>query len=715
MPPTMGIGRSLSAPADIARNSGQDPELVDALAERLYAAEASAGMSWGHLPDAARQIWRNRAAAALDSLRILRPGRFSPEADDAPGSAGPSENQSDRFVEEAERHLQAGEPLMAYNAIQRGLRLYPNLIRLRQLEGLSLARSGALRRANKTLRRLYDAGAADGETLGLLARTHKDLGLAALRAEVRERHLAAAFRIYDFAYRNAMESGMAADAYYNGVNAAALALLRGQQDRARAIALEVQELCTALAEADTAAAEDYWLRATLAETGLLLGDLEAAERDYVAARRIAGRRYGDISRTRQQARLILDTLGQDTQWLEATLAVPPVLLFSGHMMDKEGRARARFPAELEAEIASRIRAVVDAVRPAAAYGSAACGADILCLEAVSRAGGELHIVLPFPPADFRRVCVAFPGPGWGERFDRLLETAVSVHVVSDHFATGSESTFEYANLVLTGLGKLRARMLETSVRGLAVWDGHPGDGPVGTASMIRTWERHDVATTIVPMPEPDAPRPPVAAADPAADKSPRVPSPPGSAPRPGFSHEMKAMLFADAVGYSKLTEDQIPAFIEQFLGDIARLRLDSPDGPIHVETAGDGLYMVFEQVGAAGRFALDLSRIVSGRDWRDAGLPPSMGIRIALHCGPVFCTRDPITGNPMYTGPHTSRTARIEPITPVGQVYASGAFAAVATATNVKDLRFSYIGRAQLAKKHGSLALYHVRAARPVA
>jgi len=175
------------------------------------------------------------------------------------------------------------------------------------------------------------------------------------------------------------------------------------------------------------------------------------------------------------------------------------------------------------------------------------------------------------------------------------------------------------------------------------------------------------------------------------------------------------MLFADAVGYSKLTEDQIPAFIEQFLGDIARLRLDSPDGPIHVETAGDGLYMVFEQVGAAGRFALELSRIIGGRDWRDAGLPPSMGIRIALHCGPVFCTRDPITGNPMYTGPHTSRTARIEPITPVGQVYASGAFAAVATATDVSDLRFSYIGRAQLAKKHGSLALYHVRAARTAA
>ncbi len=712
MSTTVGIGRSLSSPTDIARDSGHDPELIDALAERLYAAEASAGLAWGHLPDPARRIWRKRAAAALESLRILRPGRFSLDSGTGPGSAAPAESESGQFIEDAERLLQAGEPLMAYNAVQQGLSLYPNLIRLRQLEGLSLARSGALRRANKVLRRLYDEGVADGETLGILARTHKDLGLAALRAEVRERHLAAAFRIYDFAYRNAMESGRAADAYYNGVNAAALALLRGQPDRARAIALEVQELCSALAEADPAAPEDYWLRATLAESGLILGDIEAAGREYAAAARIAGRRYGDLSRTRQQARLILEALGQDTGWLEAALAIPPVLLFSGHMMDKADRAQPRFPAELEAEVAARIRAVVDSFKPAAAYGSAACGADILCLEAVADAGGELHIVLPFPAEDFRRVCVAFPGPDWGQRFDRLLQTAASVHVISDHFATGSESTFEYANLVLTGLGKLRARMLETSAAGLAVWDGHPGDGPVGTASMIRTWERHHVATTVVSMPASPAGQGALVEAAPAEDESPRVPPPPRSAPRPGFTHEMKAMLFADAVGYSKLTEDQIPAFIEQFLGDIARLRLDSPDGPIHVETAGDGLYMVFEQVGAAGRFALELSRIIGGRDWRDAGLPPSMGIRIALHCGPVFCTRDPITGNPMYTGPHTSRTARIEPITPVGQVYASGAFAAVATATDVRDLRFSYIGRAQLAKKHGSLALYHVRAAR---
>ena len=82
---------------------------------------------------------------------------------------------------------------------------------------------------------------------------------------------------------------------------------------------------------------------------------------------------------------------------------------------------------------------------------------------------------------------------------------------------------------------------------------------------------------------------------------------------------------------------------------------------------------------------------------------------VGLHCGPVFVGQDPITRLPLYSGVHTSRTARIEPITPPGQVYASSAFAAVATARGVEGLRFSYIGRTQLAKHYGVLPLYHVK------
>jgi class 3 adenylate cyclase len=56
-----------------------------------------------------------------------------------------------------------------------------------------------------------------------------------------------------------------------------------------------------------------------------------------------------------------------------------------------------------------------------------------------------------------------------------------------------------------------------------------------------------------------------------------------------------------------------------------------------------------------------------------------------------------------------SRAARIEPITPPGQVYASEAFAALAAAESVKSFACDYVGQQALAKSHGTLPTYHVR------
>jgi class 3 adenylate cyclase len=103
---------------------------------------------------------------------------------------------------------------------------------------------------------------------------------------------------------------------------------------------------------------------------------------------------------------------------------------------------------------------------------------------------------------------------------------------------------------------------------------------------------------------------------------------------------------------------------------------------------------------------------VADTDWAAAGMPNGLKIRIALHSGPVYCGHNPVTGSLLYTGPHTSRTARIEPITPPGQVYASSAFAAVAAANGVQGLAMRYIGRMPLAKGFGTLGLYHVSSCR---
>jgi len=635
----------------------------------------------------------------------------------------PSERSAIDAVEEC---LRQGEPLLAYNAVQEGLQAHPQSLRLRQLKALAMARSGDIERANRLLQELAEEGVADAETLGMLARTHKDL---AVRTDGIERvfHLASAFRIYHRAYDAARAGGVSADAWYTGINAAAVAVLQEDLARARRIAGEVKELCVgALAAASAAdnapAAGDYWLEATLGEAALILGEDAESAAHYQRAAMLGAGRYGNLASTRRQAELLAARLPGRSAWLSAVLKIPPLVMYTGHMVDHPERAHPRFPIEIEPAVAAAIRERLAILRPMAAYGSAACGSDILCLEAMRELGGETHIVLPFPAAEFHRVSVDFAAGGWRDRFERVLAAATSVTVTSEHRARGSEATFEYANFVLTGIARLRSQVLQTDLRGLAIWDDQPRGGGGGAASLVGLWQSQQIETSHVRLDELRGTQAAsaAAAAAPAAAAPTRTPAAVsplveselrGELPPAGFTHEIRAMLFADAVGFSGLSEDQTPNFITQFLGAVADLSARMAQPPEHVETTGDGLYMVFKDVRGAGHYALALNQLVTGTDWATRGLPGGLNIRIALHCGPVYCGRNPITGAPLYTGPHTSRAARIEPVTPPGQVYASSAFASVAAALGVEGLSLQYVGRIPLAKSYGMLGLYLVNAA----
>ena len=114
-------------------------------------------------------------------------------------------DSAETSIQAAETHLRQGEPLAAYNVAQEALERSPGHARLRQLQALALARSGDVERANAILAALARDGAPDSETLGMLARTHKDLALRS-KGEARDRHLRCAFDLYRHAYLGAVES-----------------------------------------------------------------------------------------------------------------------------------------------------------------------------------------------------------------------------------------------------------------------------------------------------------------------------------------------------------------------------------------------------------------------------------------------------------------------------------------------------------------------------
>jgi class 3 adenylate cyclase len=606
------------------------------------------------------------------------------------------------YGEVARRLLRAGEPLLAYDVTREAAGLWPQDAELQLLQALALARCRATGLANALLASRYAAGHRDEETLGLLARTYKDLWEEAGDPTLKRQYLMRAESLY----RESFAGGRDAR-YWSGINAATLQLLLGDVAAAMDTAREVQTIGErALATPDLKPGDGYWLEATLGEAALVLDQIEMAGAHYLTAAGLASRDLGDLASTRRNARLILHARGRDPLLLEQWLPAPVVVVSTGHLIDAPDRAQARFPPSAEHAVFAQIKRWLAEARAKVAFASAACGADILFLEAMLELGGEINIVLPSDTESFVQASVLSGGDtSWVERFHRVVKAAKQVIYASQHAA--SEVYLAYANVLMFGLAKSRARGIDGQVRALAVWDGLPGAGG-GTASAIGRWRSCGQ---------------PVQAIDPltlqwqeyAPTPGPRAPSDQWLSSqadaRPEDKRALVSLLFADAVGFSKLAEEQIPQFVAHFLGPIAALLERSSRPPIVRNTWGDALYFAFNDISAAGVLALEISELIRATHWPDFGLPQGMGIRIALHSGPAYPVVDPIIRQFNYTGVHVSRAARIEPITPVGAVYASQEFAALAEAVGVSEFVCQYVGITPMAKSYGDFATYQVRRA----
>jgi class 3 adenylate cyclase len=576
-------------------------------------------------------------------------------------------------VKDAERR---GELLTAVDLAEQGLAEYPDDLWLKHRAVLALARAGATEEAARRFER-YGLHAVEEEDIAALgARIAKDV---ALEATVNGRQ-APTVRALDL-YRaiHARTGG-----YYAAINAATLSLVAGEPEQARLLARAALD---ALRGID---AGSYYAAATEGEAQLLLGDEPAAREALQRAVALHGGDYSSLATTRRQLRLVCALTGTDPE-IVGTLAGPGVAHFCGHRIAAAGAA-GRFPADAEQGVADLIEAELTRDTPRYAYGSLASGADIMWAEALLARGTELHIVLPFARDSFIESSVASSGPAWVGRFHRCLDAASNVTYATDNAFVPDDALFRYAGELAMGLALLRARYLDADVRQLAVWDGNPDAGEAGTAFDVTTWRTTRRAVSVIP---PGRSRPP---------------HPSTNGRMAGTrGRVVRALLFADVKGFSKLADEQVPQVLQRVLSAFATVLERYEDAIEHRNTWGDALYVVATDTVPAAECALELQHAIAAIDPRELGLAEDLALRIGAHVGPVFPLEEPVLGTRAFTGSHVSRTARIEPITPPGAVYVTEPFAAALELAQRPGLGCDYVGSLPTSKDYGNFRMYRLR------
>lgn len=584
-------------------------------------------------------------------------------------------------ADEVRQLIRQGQYLKAYDIAAGQLELGSSEPELRYLAVLALARSGATIQA----RRRYDAfGLATVEGSSIAARLAEDIAALdarldkdiALAREGEQRRL--------WASRAARGYGAAFDRHrspYLAVNAATMWLVAGEEEQATGAARMALDV---LSEAKSTGSEDrYWLLVSEAEAALVLGDRQRAEDALGRAGQGSESALASRATTLRQLKLVCELKGIDPVLL-AAIANPTVVHFCGHRIGVSGE-RSRFPAEEEPRVQAELVAAFDRLGAGIGYGSLAAGADIMAAEALLARGAELHVILPFDREEFVRTSVAPAGRAWVRRFERCLASATSVVTAINGEYLDDPTLFDFCARIAMGDVLVRALQLEARVCQVAVWDGITTGQTAGTSVDVARWKAGGHPATLI------------ASGAPAT-----VTSGPAAEPK----RQIRALLFADFAGFSRLSDAQVLIFQEEVMSEMGRTVEKFGAHLLSGRTWGDGLYLVFSEIGAAAQCALDLQTSISQIDFEAAGLRGLRGLRLAAHAAPVFEGWDPISGARVFFGAGVTQTARIEPRTPEGEVYVTHPFAALAALSGDTSIVCQYVGTLPTAKGYGSLPLY---------
>ncbi|MBP6808677.1 MAG: adenylate/guanylate cyclase domain-containing protein [Chromatiaceae bacterium] len=663
------------------------------------------------------------------------------------------------WIHQIEGLIEEGQCFLAYDRSGQARGDYPDSRRLRLLAILALMRSGGVLEARKILGAMPDALEAlepiasqildalrqhlpplltaapdpQGEPLDWLLAvatqlkqlgertpdgTREDLGTLDLCARIHAelwRHQGSPqdLRKSRHAHLRAFQAHRQAS---SGVHAARLSWLLGETELARTLARQVLAGAKDSRE-DLGPKDRFFSLANQAECALLTDDPALAEDQFRQALRDERVHYAWVLEVRNRLLALQEGDFPVPASLLELMRPPVILIGGGHPLDLPGAAPAIFPPACEDAVKHAIQEHLDRLGAHIGYSSASAGTELLFVEAMLERDAEVHLVLPFATEDFIRERVAPAGARWERRFRHALKLVASVTHATEERYLGHDWLFRFNNQIIDGLARLRADLVGTAPHLLLVWDYAADQGAGTAADFMDHWPDIGRLRLI----DLDAVRSRTLAATPALVPAPAA----GPASPSGLRREpqrvLKTLLFADLVGFSKLREEELPG-LWSYLAKVQQRLADISSPPDLVESWGDALYVVMSSARALLRHAFALQDSFIRLDPRLQGLPEHLSLRIGLHAGPVYTGQHPLTGRPIVYGSHVSRTARIEPITLPGNVYASQQFVALLTAEEGAHCAeqasrgrpcspwyaCEYLGYQQLAKNYGNTPVYHL-------
>jgi class 3 adenylate cyclase len=572
---------------------------------------------------------------------------------------GGSEN--DYFIARSNDALRNGNYLLCYDLIlraeQRGIRS----LELDYIKLLALSNAGS---AGLAYRQMQERPVSDKEKTeawwSLEGRIYRDL--AAYGGAGSHRLFLHAANAYLTAYT--LSNG-----YFSAINAASMFLMAGERSQARKLANRVLSIIGASVPKDET--DLYYLMVTEAEAALILGETDRLRDCLQAANELLVDNLNARFRTVKQLQLLCAKLDTDTAIL-LHLTLPYVLYVKragNPLMELDPKTLNSLAHETEPPLIS----VGDFV-----FCSLADPIDLVAVERFAAQKARLHVTVPTEPRLLVERWRKQFSSHWSLRLENMLAAAQDICVARGFLENEQDWNADYLSTFCLGMSKLTVDRLGAQSRDLKL-----------------EWSESGVVCNEGEVTHQHAPNEP--------ELQTSVQPPPG--------RREAGLIFADFVGFSRLSDVELPKFGNEIMRAIGRLLDKHGHNVLLRRTWGDAIHVVTSDAATAAAIATDIQYFVDLRRTKRDTLA-RLELRLSAHYAPVFQDYSPIDETTTYFGTALSYAARIEPVAPPGMIFVTEAFAARLAVERPHEYALEYAGELELAKHFGRFRLYSLRTLR---